>query len=95
VGVLVFTVAAFAAGEMDVRAHAAKVGADAGTARRAVACLGGVLSGDATGSYLTLSDYPAQSEVLLGRRRTVVCGDKIPPFIPLAKYRYGFGLHNR
>lgn len=68
-----------------------------GTARlpaRSVACLGGVLNAGATGSYLTVADYPAFSGQAAGQRRTFICGDSIPSFLPSSE-RAGFASRRR
>ena len=54
-----------------------------------VACLGGVLAEGRTEDYLTVADYPAFAALAAGLRRTFICGDSIPSFLPSSE-RAGF-----
>jgi hypothetical protein len=48
----------------------------------AVKCLGGVLNQDPAANYLAAGDYPEQAAAPAGGHGVVICGDRIPPFIP-------------
>jgi hypothetical protein len=93
-GVLFFGVAACAAeSQSDLRARVDEARSRTHNAPHTVTCLGGVLNEDPAVNYLTLGDYPAQPAPPSGRRRIVICGDRIPPFIPWLSYGSSAGSH--
>jgi hypothetical protein len=83
-GVLFFSVAACAiASQSDFRARAGEARSGTRAAVHAVKCLGGVLNQDPAANYLAAGDYPTQAAAPAGGHGVVICGDRIPPFIPV------------
>ena len=85
--------AAAADGPVKFAAEARKGHVETARPAQIVACLGGVLNDESTGSYLTVADYPRYAPLAPGRR-AFICGDAIPPFIPWSD-RNGSGQRGR